>query len=80
MLKVSDALQCNILVGQGQVKLLKQVLDKVNEAFGTIRNLEAQANLLEPKLDISTTNVKELREKVEKWRERYIEVMKSWSS
>lgn len=48
--------------------------DKVNEAFASIRDQEAEANNLEPKLDKSSTLVAELRSQVEEWRQKYIQV------
>ena len=54
--------------------MLRQVHEKVDEAFTSIRNLEAQSFMLEPKLEKASNAVVDLRSRVEEWREKYIEV------
>lgn len=53
--------------------MLKQVHEKVDEAFTSIRNLESQAAMLEPKLGRASSAVTDLRGEVEVWRQKYIE-------
>lgn len=59
---------------QNKMKDLNSIHAQVDIAFDMIRDLECQAEMLEPKLNSASDKVQELRSEVQEHREKYIQV------